>query len=895
MQLPVQATAPEFSPRAGPRPAHRGSAWRRMRRILSEIGFDLALVALILAMLWSAIGYRLVEEHGALEHGAERATANIAGAAEQGVARTIEAIDQRLRFVRDAFRRDPDGFSLNYIASDSGYQDGVVMQIALIDAEGRLRLTNLGPTDRSMDLSDRPHFRIHLERSDDILHVSRPVLGRVSGRWSVQFTRKLYAADGRFAGVVVCSLDPYWLTQFHELLDISGNMLLLGADGVVRAAAPSVALLGRDLSATRLGRMVAEEDAGSLRMEETEDGPEQIISFRRLRNYPITVAVGMDLEPLLASYERIFVAMVSIGVGLTLLVAAAGFLMIRHKRRLIASREVLRNAVENLDQGLVMIDRAGRISLCNSRYVSMLELPAELAEPGSDYGQLVRWQAVQGEFGALHRNRSVEELLDAFTRTRAPGVRLKERIRPNGTVLEIRLRNLADGGMVCTFTDITDRRRAEAEIHHLAHHDGLTDLANRVLLEERLAQALALAERRGGGLAVLCLDLDRFKSINDGFGHGAGDELLRKVAQRLRMVARASDIVSRVGGDEFVLVQTVLSHPGDVASLAERLMAELSGPYELLGQSVSLEASMGMAVFPTDGRTVEALLKNATTALHRAKEAGHGAVCFFEPAMEARLRERNWMERDLRAALATRGISLYFQPLHDSATREVLAYEALLRWRHPERGFVSPAEFIPLAEECGLILPLGRWVLEEACAAAAAWTQPCTVAVNLSPAQFRRGNLPALVAEVLAGTGLPAHRLELEVTEGLLMEDAEGTLEVVRAVKRLGVGLALDDFGTGYSSLSYLRRFPFDKLKIDRSFIQAIGADAGARAIVEAILAMAHSLGLRVTAEGVETEEQLAFLRSHGCDQIQGFLLGRPMPAEQLPCRGPAGPWLAAG
>ncbi|TPG45471.1 bifunctional diguanylate cyclase/phosphodiesterase [Roseomonas nepalensis] len=377
-------------------------------------------------------------------------------------------------------------------------------------------------------------------------------------------------------------------------------------------------------------------------------------------------------------------------------------------------------------------------------------------------------------------------------------------------------------------------------------------------------------------------DLNRFKPVNDTLGHAAGDELLRQTARRLHGLARASDIVARVGGDEFVVVQTMMAGPGDAAALAERIMVEIALPYDIDGHAVSIDTSIGIAIFPHDGDTVEALLKNADTALYRAKEAGRGVTCFFEAEMEVRLRERGLLEHDLRGAMAKGEFEINFQPLHACGTRDVTAFETLLRWHHPVRGDVSPAEFIPVAEECGLIVPLGQWVLEQACAAAAAWPQPYTVAVNLSPVQFRRGGLPAQVAEVLARTGLAASRLELEVTEGLLIEDAEGALATMQALKALGVRLALDDFGTGYSSLSYLRRFPFDKLKIDKSFTQAIELDPGARAIVDAILAMGHSLNLRVTAEGVETEAQLAFLRTLDCDEAQGFLLGRPVPADQL-------------
>lgn len=864
---------------ASPRPRSLAAACSSAFRACAELRFEAALVLMILAVLWGAIGVWLVEECRTIENGARVSASNIAGAAEQGVARTIEAIDQRLRFAREAFRRDPEGFTLDFVASGNGYNDGMMAQLALIDASGKLRQTNLGPTDGTLDLSDRLHFRVHVDDPADILYISRPVLGRVSQRWTVQFTRKLFAPDGSFAGVVVCSLDPYWMTQLHELLDFSGNMLLLGRDGVVRAAAPDGSLLSHDLSDTPLGLAAANSEHGSVAPPAASGMAGRLISFRRLRNYPITVAVGMDMAPLHAAYRTLRFSAVAIGSGVSLLVLAVGFLLIRHKRRVLASREVLRHAVENLDQGLVMVDRNGRISLRNSRYVALLDLPPDLSAPGADYAQLVRWLAARGEFdqsgaGKSHLASSAEE----------GGVRFAERVRPNGTALEIRMRMLSGGGLIGTYTDVTDRRRAQEEIHHLAHHDGLTDLANRTLLEERLTQAMAAAERSGGQLAVLCLDLNRFKPVNDTLGHAAGDELLRQTARRLHGLARASDTVARVGGDEFVLVQTTLSQPGDAAALAERIMVEISLPFDLNGHAVTIDTSIGIALFPHDGHTVEALLKNADTALYRAKEAGRGVTCFFEAEMEERLLERGLLEQDLRAALAKGEFSVSFQPLHNCGTRDVTSFEALLRWENPERGKVSPADFIPVAEECGLILPLGRWMLEQACTVAASWPHPYTVAVNLSPVQFQRGNLPAQVAEVLAQTGLPANQLELEVTEGLLIEDSEGALATMRALKALGVRLALDDFGTGYSSLSYLRRFPFDKLKIDKSFIQAIELDAGARAIVDAILAMGHSLNLRVTAEGVETEEQLAFLLRHDCDEVQGFLLGRPVPAEQL-CR----------
>ncbi|MFC0406692.1 bifunctional diguanylate cyclase/phosphodiesterase [Roseomonas elaeocarpi] len=430
--------------------------------------------------------------------------------------------------------------------------------------------------------------------------------------------------------------------------------------------------------------------------------------------------------------------------------------------------------------------------------------------------------------------------------------------------------------------DLTERRRAEAQIRYLAHHDGLTGLPNRILLADRSRQVLELASREGNGVAILCLDLDRFKAVNDIMGHDGGDQLLIQVAERLRAVLRASDTVARLGGDEFVIVQGGLDNPEGAAALAERVAATLSEPFELDGQVFEVGTSIGIALFPTDGKTVPRLLRNADTALYRAKREGGDLYRFFEPAMDQRLMERRAMERDLRAAIERNELYLVYQPQFDTMTGELVGQEALLRWCHPERGIVPPADFVPLAEESGFILPLGLWALERACTEAASWPVPCRVAVNLSPAQFRQPDLIAVITAILERSGLPPQRLKMEVTEGLLISDTERALTLLHALKEKGIFLSLDDFGTGYSSLSYLRRFPFDELKIDQSFVGGLGRDLGSAAIIEAVLALSRSLGLSVVAEGVETEEQMRMLRDWKCPRVQGFLLGRPVRSDEL-------------
>lgn len=436
---------------------------------------------------------------------------------------------------------------------------------------------------------------------------------------------------------------------------------------------------------------------------------------------------------------------------------------------------------------------------------------------------------------------------------------------------------------VTALRDIRVRLAAEARIRFLAQHDVLTGLPNRSHFQEVINRQLALSKRDGMPLAVMCIDLDRFKHVNDTLGHWAGDLILKQVAERLLCTVRESDTVARIGGDEFVLLQTGASQPESSGSLAARIIEKLSEPFDLNGNQMTIGASVGIALAPQDSALAEVLVQDADIALYRAKSNARGTFCFFKAGMDTLLRERRELEQDIIRATASGGFHLAFQPLFSGARPDqTMGFEALLRWDHPRRGMLLPDQFVPLAEETGLIVPLGAWVLEAACREAASWPPQYRVAVNVSPRQFTDGDFPTLVDDVLLRTGLAAGRLEIEVTETLLIKDGETALGILRRLKQNGVRIALDDFGTGYSSLSYLQRFPFDKVKIDQSFVRTMTTSEDARAIVSAILAMSHQLRLEVTAEGVETVEQLAFLRAQRCDQIQGFLLSRPLPREEL-------------
>jgi diguanylate cyclase (GGDEF)-like protein/PAS domain S-box-containing protein len=435
---------------------------------------------------------------------------------------------------------------------------------------------------------------------------------------------------------------------------------------------------------------------------------------------------------------------------------------------------------------------------------------------------------------------------------------------------------------VLAVRDISERRDAEERIRHMAHHDALTGLPNRRMFADRLHQELARSERDGTTVAVLCLDLDRFKHVNDLGGHATGDELLRQVAKRLTDSVRTEDTVARLGGDEFAVIQVGVAHPDGPGIMADRLVKAISKPFELLGHQTMIGTSIGIALYPGDGKGSEDLVRAADTALYRAKEAGRGTFRFFEALMDVHLQERRRLERDLRQALASEDLRVHYQPLADCGGGDIVGFEALVRWNHPEHGFIPPAQFIPLAEECGLIMQLGAWVMRRACADAVTWPGDKLVAVNLSPAQFRHADLAKEILSILKETGLSPSRLELEVTESLLIDDPDRVFSTLTTVKEAGVRISLDDFGTGYSSLSYLQRFPFDKIKIDRSFVSQMEKNKDSMSIVRAVIALGKSLRIKITAEGVETEAQLGLLQAESCDQVQGYLLGKPMAKEDL-------------
>jgi diguanylate cyclase (GGDEF)-like protein len=534
----------------------------------------------------------------------------------------------------------------------------------------------------------------------------------------------------------------------------------------------------------------------------------------------------------------------------------------------------LNTAVNNMRQGLLMFDANGRLIVSNRQYAEMYRLPPEAVVPGITVHRLLELRVQAGTF-AGDAEQFVRDTLE--NNTQVP----KATKLPDGRTIALAVEYMEGGGWVATHEDITEGKIAEAKIEYMAHHDALTGLSNRTAFRARMEEAIARS-RRGVQFAVHCLDLDRFKIVNDTLGHAVGDDLLQAVSRRLTGCLRDIDSLARLGGDEFVILQEGVERQDDAAALASRIIEAIGRPYDLNGHQVVIGVSVGIATAPLDGRDFEKLMRHADMALYRAKGDGRATYCFFEVQMNDDQRTRQNLESDLRMALKRGELQAYYQPIVDVETRSIASCEALLRWHHPRGGMISPVIFIPIAEEIGLIDSIGEWVLREACKEAVSWPTHIRVAVNLSPVQFRNQDLFAKILRALAYSGLPADRLELEITESVLLLENAATMAVLHDLRDLGIRISMDDFGTGYSSLGYLRSFPFDKIKIDRSFVNELSIDQDCSTIIKAVADIGRGLGIDTIAEGVETLAQFDQVKAKGCTQVQGFLFGAPCPSTEI-------------
>ncbi len=843
-----------------------------------------ALIAVGTFMMLSKLRSNVLEEASREQQSAARLLAEQIDRSFQAVELVETGLLERLNVASIETNADFDrllsGHDVNLILRDRMGALSFMDSIAIFNANGDLvNFSRYWPIPR-INISDAEHFSVLKNDHSLLTHLSRPVHNQSTGTWTIYLARRLQNASGEFLGILVGGIDLRSLQDTFAAMRISreSSVTLFRSDGVLIVRHPGVeSSVGRAYPSFIAA--LANRDRVQLRLVSELDGKDRIIEMRRVANYPLIVASSAGVDAVLNDWANGAISILAAAGLLTLVMGAITFLAARRVSAGLREQNLAFDAaLNNMTQGVCMFGPDSRLAVCNARYIEMYRLPPEKVRPGCTVHELLALRKESGT-GPGDPAAYTKRLLGSITEGEAT-TNIAQ--MSDGRIMSIVVQPMPDGGWVTTHEDITERRRVEERIAHLAHHDVLTSLPNRVLLRERLEASFGRSRKDSHHFALLVLDLDRFKDVNDTLGHPAGDALLKAAAGRLCSCVREDDTVARLGGDEFAIIQSLSNATTDAIELAKRVLEVMSEPFDIEGQQTSVSTSIGIAVAPADATNPDQLMKNADLALYRAKDEGRETYRFFEAEMDRRVQARRALERELRSALLHERFVLHYQPIIDLEREEVVCFEALLRWSHPERGMVPPSEFIPIAEETGLIGPIGQWVLNRACRDAAGWPEHIRVAVNLSPAQFKCGDPIGSVIAALAASGLDARRLELEITESVLLQESASTLATLRQLHNLGVRIALDDFGTGYSSLSYLRSFPFDKIKIDGSFVRNAAEEQSSLAIIRAVAGLSRSLGMTTTAEGVETAEQFERVRSEGCSHAQGYLISKPRPAAEL-------------
>jgi len=887
----------------------------------------------------------------------------------------------------------------------------------IYDADGEL-INSSGPwPPPAINISGRHYYQVFKTDPNPPRFLAEALKSFYGGNWTTILAHRLTGANGTFLGVMTRRFDPANYEKFFASVALGKGaaISMFHTDGTMLARHPHVEeMIGRNMrDAPLLGRMLATGRPQTLRLNSPVDGVPHLAAGGLSHSLPIAFVATRTIDAALTDWREQTRYLVIAAALLTSVITLTLFLIIRQIQRqsneaqaqIEAERRRLDTALNNMTQGLVLLDASARMVICNQRYIDMYSLSTEVVRPGIGFRDLIQHRKDTGSFNgdvddyctsvldsiaagkmilkimesddgrAFHvvnkplpsggwvstiediteqrklaqerdrnqaflreiidhipsqitvkdvrdrryvlANRVAEQLFglpreqivgkttfDLFPMADAEKIaRDDDRSlrQPDGLFIDespwqsqtlglryltsrriaVRDQSNTPRYLINVIEDVTERRKANETIAHLAHYDSLTDLPNRVLFREQMKRELRKAGK-GGQFALLYIDIDEFKGINDSLGHHVGDEFLKNVAVRIKSCIKANDLIARLGGDEFAVIQTAVSDPEDVEEFVKRLYHAIRQPYHCLGHLLSSDASIGIALAPQDGTDLDQLIKSADLAMYAAKAGGRRVHRFFEPTMDASAKARLSLEQDLRHALTHGGFELHYQPLVSLRHGEVTGCEALLRWRHPDRGMISPAEFIPVAEDTGLINELGDWVLQTACAEAVRWPDHVRIAVNVSPVQLKSPTLALRVAGALAASGLEPTRLELEITEAVLIRDDDAALAILHQLRRIGVRIALDDFGTGYSSLSYLKRFPFDKIKIDRSFVADIMEVTGSSSIVQAVVSIAASLNMTTTAEGVEREGQRELLRALGCTEMQGYLFSAARPGAEV-------------
>ena len=862
--------------------------WRTGRRLV-------ALGALLVAAIFGAVGLLIAANHAAYLQESQRGTEDVAQVLAEQTSRTIRPVDLALREVAAKLTAsEPPGHVSRW--RTKGTFDLLAEQkkglpqvdaLLVVDADGHeASISRLYPAD-PLDVSSRDYYRYLQAHDDPALFASAPAKSLRDGRWMVFLARRINGSDGTFAGIVVAAVSMSYLEDFYRVVTpANAAVTVLRRDGVILLRYPVIEqLIGVAIPSQSPWHKFI-ETGGSFASPGYLGNVANLVSVRPLRNFPLVIDVSTTRAAALAGWRRQTLWLLA---GAALLAACVVFLLrvfsMQYSRltsqnaQLETGRQQFDAVLENISQGLTFFDAEQKLMVSNRRYAEIYRLTPDQSRPGSLLADIIGFRIAAGSFpdmttaAYLERRKALTESGESFD--------VIDEFR-DGRSVSMHYRPLPNGGWVVTHEDITDRCRAEAALAFLARHDALTQLPNRTLFQERLLQAIAQT-RDGAYCALLCLDLDRFKPINDTLGHPVGDGLLRAVAGRLLSAVREGDTVARLGGDEFAIIQVGLKTPESAATLADRIIAAVHDPFDIDGHRIAAGVSIGISIAPTDGLLPDILLTNADIALYLAKAEGRGTHRFFEPAIDLHLQQRRAVELDLRKALAAEEFALHYQPILDLASGRVSGFEALIRWNHPTRGIVHPVDFMAIAEESGLVAPICEWALRTACLEAARWPDDIEIAVNLSAFQFNGGHLLDVVKKALAASKLAPNRLELEITESLLLERDGDGLALLHQLGALGIRISLDDLGTGYSSLSYLRSFPFNKIKIDQSFIHDVETNRESAAVVAAIVGLGRSLGMTTVAEGVENWHQLTVVKEQNCARAQGYLFSHPCVASDVP------------
>jgi diguanylate cyclase (GGDEF)-like protein len=885
------------------------SRWHLMRRpllIAALIGIGLAVSIAIAAMLL----VRNLREREIADNTSDLATyATMLSAHLESSFAVLEAVQGG---VLDQLRSDNVTTERQFvdIVSTSTMHDMMTARVAAIHYVGGLTLVD----HRGMllnstyywpmpyrDLSDREYFHVLSAPNGPDRFITKPLQNRANGEWTIYVARRITSPRGDFLGVLLGEISfSYFKAFFSEIAPQADAVVsMFDLSGVMLVRHPAIPGTVGTVPNTGAYQLLSKGiDRGTTRNISPMDGTDRIVAVDRLPHFPIVVSISRAVDAVLGPWREqrryivIFTCLLELALAVSLglvfrhlkgrarLKALEASLVKAEIDRAVAMESARFNvAVNAMAQGLCMFDRDHRLIVSNPRFKELLGLPSTVMTTGSPLTALIRAAVANGAISIAN----FRKLKDAVDTMSGPSQAMSTTWDiKDGRSLLVTFDRLPEDGWLMTAADVTERRRTEAQIAHMARHDGLTGLANRTEFRDRLANAVRLASR-GMPHAVLFLDLDHFKNVNDTWGHPVGDVLLQAVTSRISKCCRETDVIARLGGDEFAIIQPLDGDSLEVSTLSERIIDEISRPFELVGHQLHIGCSVGVALAPDDGTEVDFLLKCADLAVYKAKADGRNCFRFFEPTLDEVLQRRRVLELELRHAVANNEFQVFYQPVINARSGQICAFEALLRWFRADGSSISPADFIPAAEKMGLIHSLGGWALATACHEAMKWPADISIAVNLSPVQFARPDLVDTVRDALDASGLAPQRLQLEITEGSLLEDIAETGSTLQELKDLGVSIAMDDFGTGYSSLSYLLRFPFDKVKLDRSFIFDLGKHDQRDIIVRSIIAMCNVLGMQTTGEGVETQEQLAFLEQHRCTEAQGFLISKAVAAEEVP------------